>query len=130
MRNRTATYSSELVFGALADPTRRSILDLLRSGRQSAGRIADGFTVSRPAVSKHLALLVRANLIRVHCEGRHRFYELNAEPLKAVDSWLNVYRVFWSESLMRLKNFVENKNTQHTLADGRALKHGKERYSK
>ncbi|HTU46994.1 MAG TPA: metalloregulator ArsR/SmtB family transcription factor [Bryobacteraceae bacterium] len=127
MRNREATYSSKLVFSSLADPTRRSILDLLCSGRRAAGRIADGFNMSRPAVSKHLTFLVRANLIRVHREGRHRFYELNAEPLKVIDSWLNRYRVFWNESLIGLKEFVENETAQGTPTARRKVKQRKRR---
>ena len=71
------------------------MLDLLRQGSQSAGRIASAFPVSRPAISKHLRLLRRAHLIEERREGRHRFYHLNPEPLKAVDSWLDQYRVFW-----------------------------------
>src|SRR6516225_7186118 len=98
MRNRSVTYSSEATFGALADPTRRAVLDLLRRGSQPAGRIASAFPVSRPAISKHLRLLRRAHLVREHREGRHRVYQLNPEPLRAVDSWIEQYRVFWAAS--------------------------------
>jgi len=83
--------------------------------------------MSRPAVSKHLTFLVRANLIRVHREGRHRFYELNAEPLKVIDSWLNRYRVFWNESLIGLKEFVENETAQGTPTARRKVKQRKRR---
>jgi DNA-binding transcriptional ArsR family regulator len=107
MRNRSVTYSAEKTFSALADPTRRAVLDILRSGRQPAGRIAQAFPVSRPAISKHLRLLRRAHLVREQREGRHRFYQLNPEPLKQVDSWLERYRVFWSANLASLKAFVE-----------------------
>ena len=107
MRNRSVTYSAEQTFNALADPTRRAVLDLLRHGRQPAGRIAQAFPVSRPAISKHLRLLRRAHLVEERREGRHRLYQLNPEPLKAVDSWLEQYRVFWRANLTRLKAFVE-----------------------
>ncbi len=63
--------------------------------------------MSRPAVSKHLRLLRRAHLVREHREGRNRIYRLNPEPLKAVDSWLEHYRVFWQTNLNNLKTFVE-----------------------
>jgi DNA-binding transcriptional ArsR family regulator len=106
------TYNAEKIFGALADPTRRAVLDLLCGGRQHAGRIAASFNISRPAVTKHVRLLLRAHLIREHREGRYRFYELNAEPLKAVDSWLNSYKAFWSASLVGLKNYVENEEAK------------------
>ena len=107
MRNRSVTYSPEATFQALADPTRRAVLDLLRRGSQPAGEIAGAFPVSRPAISKHLRLLRRAHLVREHREGRHRVYQLNPDPLRAVDSWLDQYRNFWTMSLTNLKNFVE-----------------------
>jgi DNA-binding transcriptional ArsR family regulator len=107
MRHRSVTYSPEATFSALADPTRRAVLDLLRRGSQPAGQIASAFPVSRPAISKHLRLLRRAHLVEERREGRHRVYQLNPEPLKAVDSWLNHYRAFWQTSLTSLKAFVE-----------------------
>ena len=111
MRDRSVTYPAarnpELTFQALADPTRRAVLDLLRRGSQPAGQIASAFPVSRPAISKHLRLLRRAHLVREHREGRHRVYRLNPEPLRAVDSWIEQYRAFWTHSLNNLKAFVE-----------------------
>jgi DNA-binding transcriptional ArsR family regulator len=107
MRNQKVTYSPEATFSALADPTRRAVLDLLRKGRQPAGQIAQAFPISRPAISKHLRLLRRAHLVNEQREGRNRFYHLNPGPLKAVDSWLEQYRSFWSTSLSNLKAFVE-----------------------
>ena len=120
MRNRSVTYSPEATFQALADPTRRAVLDLLRRGRQPAGQIAGAFPVSRPAISKHLRLLRRAHLVQEHREGRHRVYQLNPEPLRAVDSWLDQYRRFWTANLASLKAFVEaeyaNETRRHRAA--------------
>src|SRR6476661_4184291 len=107
MRNRSVTYSVEAAFHALADPTRRALLDLLRQGTQPAGQIARAFPISRPAISKHLRLLRRAHLVQERREGRNRLYQLNPEPLKAVDTWLQQYRVFWETNLNSLKAFVE-----------------------
>jgi DNA-binding transcriptional ArsR family regulator len=107
MSNRRVTYSAGAVFSALADPTRRAVLDLLRRGSLPAGVIARAFPVSRPAISKHLRLLRRAHLVRERREGRRRLYQLNPEPLRAVDSWLEHYRSFWQMSLTDLKTFVE-----------------------
>jgi len=107
MRNRSVTYSPEPTFQALADPTRRAVLDLLRSGARPAGQIAAAFPVSRPAISKHLRQLRKASLVVESRSGRHRVYRLNAEPLKAVDAWLEEYRRFWQISLDSLKSFVE-----------------------
>jgi DNA-binding transcriptional ArsR family regulator len=120
MRNRSVTYSSEATFQALSDPTRRAVLDLLRAGSHPAGRIASSFPVSRPAISKHLRLLRRAHLVEERREGRNRLYSLNPEPLKAVDSWLEQYRVFWMHSLTNLKTFVEAEYAKES-----AQKHGK-----
>jgi len=118
MRHRSVTYSpariAEATFQALADPTRRAVLDLLRRGSQPAGQIAGAFPVSRPAISKHLRLLRRAHLVREHREGRLRVYQLNPEPLRAVDSWLEQYRSFWSASLSSLKAFVEAEHARES----------------
>jgi DNA-binding transcriptional ArsR family regulator len=108
MRNQSVTYSAESTFHALADPTRRAVLDLLRRGEQPAGKIANAFPVSRPAISKHLRQLRKAHLVVEHRRGRHRLYQLNPEPLKAVDSWLEEYRRFWQMNLESLKTFVED----------------------
>jgi DNA-binding transcriptional ArsR family regulator len=117
MRNRSVTYSTEATFQVLADPTRRAVLDLLRSGTQPAGQIARAFPISRPAISKHLRLLRRAHLVQERREGRHRLYQLNPEPLKAVDSWLEQYRVFWQTSLTNLKTFVEAEYAKESAHD-------------
>ena len=117
MRNRSVTHSTErneATFQALADPTRRAVLDLLRRGSQPAGQIASAFPVSRPAISKHLRLLRRAHLVREHREGRNRVYQLNPEPLRAVDLWIEQYRVFWTANLNSLKAFVESEYEKET----------------
>lgn len=107
MRHRSVTYFTEAVFSALADPTRRAVLDLLRRGSLPAGRIAEAFPVSRPAVSKHLRLLRRARLVEESRHGRNRVYRLNPGPLRVVDTWLDGYRSFWQASLANLKSYVE-----------------------
>lgn len=127
MRNRSVTYSPEAAFHALADPTRRAVLDLLRKGIQPAGQIAQAFPVSRPAISKHLRLLRRAQLVQEKREGRHRLYQLNPEPLKAVDSWLQQYRVFWQANLNSLKAFVEAEHARETAGLGDSRKAGAKR---
>ncbi len=114
MRNRSVTHSSEATFQALADPTRRAVLDLLRRGSQPAGHIAQAFPVSRPAISKHLRLLRSAHLVLEHRQGRNRVYQLNPEPLRAVDSWLEHYRSFWSANLASLKAFVEAEHAKES----------------
>lgn len=121
MRHHMVTRSTEVAFDALADATRRAVLDLLRRGSLPAGEIARAFPVSRPAVSKHLRLLRRARLVFERRKGRYRYYRLNPAPLKAVDSWLSPYRTFWQSHLASLKTFVESER------GGKVLGHRKPR---
>jgi DNA-binding transcriptional ArsR family regulator len=119
MRSRKVTYSPDSTFAAVADPTRRAVLDLLRHGSLPAGAIAKQFPISRPAISKHLRLLRRARLVREHRQGRLRLYRLHPEPLKAVDAWLQDYRRFWQASLSGLKEFVESEYAKEVPASRR-----------
>jgi DNA-binding transcriptional ArsR family regulator len=96
------------VFKAMADPTRRAILDRLRHRRRSVNEIAHHFPVSRPAISKHLRILRRARLVVEQREGRNRIYGLNPLPLGRVDLWLEQYRSSLRRSLRRLKAYVES----------------------
>ena len=95
------------VFQALADDTRREILDLLRAGERSAGELSDGFPVSRPAISRHLRILREAGLVERRKDAQSRIYRLSPEALREVDRWLSSYRVFWSARLHDLKRYVE-----------------------
>jgi DNA-binding transcriptional ArsR family regulator len=101
------TKHQDEVFRALADPTRRQILDILREGPLPAGDIAGIFPVSRPAISKHLRALRAARLVEEERTGRQRVYAINPHALRPVDSWLAPYRQFWVTSLLRLKEHVE-----------------------
>ena len=105
--SRVRRPSADAVFRALADPTRRHILSLLRERRRSVGEIASNFRVSRPAISKHLRLLRSAGLVIDRPEGTARLCELNAVPLQQIDAWLETYKMFWGTSLERLKAHVE-----------------------
>ena len=105
----TALATPDVVFKALADPTRREILSLLREGGATVGDIAGNFHMSRPAVSKHLRQLRAAGLVVDRPVGTSRICELNAEPLHAVDDYISAYRSFWRKSLVRLKTYVEEK---------------------
>ena len=97
-------------FAALADPTRRSILDLLREQPTlTAGEIAAHFPrISRPAVSKHLRVLRRARLVSARERGRERHYRIDARPLGEIyRRWLLSFAPLWEESLTQLKRQVE-----------------------
>ncbi|MGH7737911.1 MAG: metalloregulator ArsR/SmtB family transcription factor [Candidatus Tyrphobacter sp.] len=95
------------VFRAVADPTRRDILRLLRANALPVGEIARNFRTSRPAISKHLALLRSAGLVRTRRRGTTRLCELDAAPLVAIRDWLSDYEAFWARRLKHLKNYVE-----------------------
>jgi len=98
---------NDAVFRAIADPTRREILSLLRGGQQTVGEIAGNFRVSRPAISKHLRLLRSAGLVVTRQDGTARLCGLNAKPLRAINDWLRDYEAFWSQTMRNLKNYVE-----------------------
>ncbi len=95
------------VFGALANPVRRRILELLADGPLNAGTIAGGFELSRPAVSEHLAVLRRAGLVREEVRGRERHYTLAAGPLAELDDWLRPFERYWRRTLRDLRDHVE-----------------------
>jgi DNA-binding transcriptional ArsR family regulator len=97
----------DLVFKAIADPTRREILGLLSGGRHTVNQIAGNFRISRPAISKHLHLLRRAGLVITRKKGTASICELNGKPLRAVNDWLRDYEAFWDESLRNLRRYVE-----------------------
>ncbi len=97
----------DLVFKALADPTRRRILGLLRGGSRNVNEIAQDFQTSRPAISKHLRLLRAAGLIHTRKQGTANFCELNSTPLRVVDEWLRDYDIYWDDTLSNLKHYVE-----------------------
>jgi DNA-binding transcriptional ArsR family regulator len=112
------------VFAAIADPTRREILDLLRAEPRRAGEIAEHFPeISRPAVSKHLRILRSARLCRVRASGRERRYEIDPRTLTDVDAWLARYRSLWSSKLGSLKTYVEHRRPS-TPATRRARRAG------
>ena len=90
------------VFVALADPTRRRIMDLLSDGDKPVHALSDTFDVSRPAISQHLRVLREANLVQEHRVGRERHYRLHAAALREVAMWVARYDRFWDERLTML----------------------------
>jgi DNA-binding transcriptional ArsR family regulator len=86
-------------FTAIADPTRRDILALLRNGEQPAGALVEALGLPQPNVSKHLKALREAGLVRIRIDGPRRVYSLDAAPLAEIDQWLASYRAFWSKKL-------------------------------
>ncbi|MCW5874724.1 MAG: winged helix-turn-helix transcriptional regulator [Anaerolineales bacterium] len=95
-----------LTFSALADPTRRAILERLAAGRASVSELAAPFHISLPAISRHLKVLERAGLIARGRDAQWRPAQLQAEPLKDVSIWLERYRSNWEESYERLDEYL------------------------
>jgi DNA-binding transcriptional ArsR family regulator len=86
-------------YRAIADSTRRAILDALAERERSVGDLCELFHVSQPAVSQHLKVLRESGLVRVESRGRHRFYALEPGPLREVHDWVGHYERFWNAKL-------------------------------
>ena len=97
----------DLVFSALADPTRRAILARLALGESAVGELAQPFDMTLPAISKHLKVLERAGLIARGRDAQRRPCRLAAEPLREVLEWVSDYRQFWDQRLDRLQAYLE-----------------------
>jgi DNA-binding transcriptional ArsR family regulator len=91
-----------VVFGALADPTRRAIIARLAEGDATVTELAEPFSISMPAISRHLKVLERAGLISRSRSGQWRSSTLEAAPLKEATDWMERYRIFWDVSFDRL----------------------------
>jgi DNA-binding transcriptional ArsR family regulator len=94
-------------YAALAEPSRRQILDLLRDGERSVNDLVARLDLSQPGVSKHLKVLREAGLVDVRPDGKRRWYGLRAEPLAEVADWLEPYRRHWSDRLDALERHLE-----------------------
>lgn len=98
---------SGTLYDAVADPTRRRILDLLRQREQPVNDLVAALGVAQPNVSKHLRALTDVGLVRARAEGRRRVYTLRAEPLRELDVWLAPYRRFWADRLDALEAHLD-----------------------
>jgi DNA-binding transcriptional ArsR family regulator len=87
------------VLQALADPSRRTVLEILRDHPATAGELADALPIARPGVSRHLRVLREAGLVEVRAEAQRRIYTLRPEALVEVDEWLDGYRALWQNRL-------------------------------
>lgn len=117
--------SLSTTFAALADPTRRAILARLAQGSATVQELSAPFTMSGPAISKHLRVLERAGLISQGREAQWRPCRLEAAPIKAVADWTESYRRFWEESFDRLGDYLEV--LQDRSAAGKEAARGKTR---
>ena len=95
------------LFRALADPTRRDILLMLRGTDMTIAQVADNFDMTRAAVKKHLTVLSDGGLITVHAQGRERYNTLNPNALSPIRDWLSFFDAFWDARLDDLKSAIE-----------------------
>jgi len=94
-------------FEVLAEPNRRHILDLLRERERAVGDLVDQLAVSQPAISKHLRVLREAGFVEVRADAQRRLYRVRAEPLRAIDEWLEPYRRLWASRLDDLERHLD-----------------------
>ncbi len=115
VRTRRAAAPDPLsaVFGALADPTRRAILDRLGTGVHSVTELAEPFRMSQPSLSKHLKVLERAGLVVRGRDAQWRPRALRAAPLKEADAYLEKFRKLWDERLDRMELYLEKLQSDH-----------------
>lgn len=115
------------VFNAIAEPRRREIINVLRSGRAHAvGDVVKALRIPQPAVSKHLGVLRKVGIVSVTKHGQRRLYRLNAEELKPVHDWVKTYERFWTHQLDRIKERAERKVTERIAHDSGPAKNQEE----
>lgn len=99
------------VFHAIADPTRRHLMQQLTAGDRSIAALVEGLPISRTAVKKHLQVLADAGLVVPYKHGRETRYHLHVEPLAAVKSWVSFFEIYWDDKLAALARWVESEDS-------------------
>jgi len=108
------------VFQAIADPTRREIINLIAHKSLNLNSVAENFAVSRPAISKHIKILTECGLIVIRQQGRERYCEARLQKLNEVSDWVEQYKKFWNARLDALEDYL-------TDIQSKKKKHGKKR---
>lgn len=101
------------VFQAIADPTRREIINMLAQKSLNLNAVAENFNISRPAISKHIKILTECGLIAIKQQGRERYCEAKLQKLNEVSDWVEQYKIFWTGKLDALEDFL-SKETPKT----------------
>jgi DNA-binding transcriptional ArsR family regulator len=101
------------VFQAIADPTRREIINLVANQNLNLNAVADNFNISRPAISKHIKILTECGLIIIKQQGRERYCEAQLNTLKEVSAWTDQYRTFWNGKLNALELHLDKKTIKN-----------------
>jgi DNA-binding transcriptional ArsR family regulator len=114
------------VFQAIADPTRREIINMLAYKSLNLNSVAENFNVSRPAISKHIKILTECGLVVINQQGRERYCEAKLDKLNEVSHWVEKYRAFWTKKLDALENFLNELQVKEKTSTRRKRKrHGK-----
>jgi len=100
------------VFQAIADPTRRQIINLLAGQQLNLNAVADNFDISRPAISKHIKILTECGLITIKQQGRERYCRADLKKLEQVAKWTDQYRALWTSKLDALEDFLTKEETE------------------
>jgi DNA-binding transcriptional ArsR family regulator len=100
------------VFQAIADPTRREIIDLIATQSLPVNEVANRFEISRPAVSKHIKILNECGLVVIQKKGRKRYCRADVRKLKKVSDWANKYQKFWTKKLDSLDTLLKEQNNE------------------
>ena len=114
------------VFQAIADPTRREIINMIAHQSLHLNSVAEKFDISRPAISKHIKILTECGLITIKQQGRHRYCEAKLDKLNEVSGWVEQYRKFWTQKLDALEIYLDELQKKQ----GRKTKKSKQRASK
>jgi DNA-binding transcriptional ArsR family regulator len=110
------------VFQAIADPTRREIINLIAHKSLNLNAVAENFDVSRPAISKHIKILMECGLLVINQQGRERFCEAKLEKLTEVSDWIEQYRKFWNAKLDALDNYLQELQAKERVTPRTAKK--------
>jgi len=101
------------VFQAIADPTRRQIINLLSQKSMSLNSIAENFRISRPAISQHIKILTECGIVIIRQQGRQRFCDAKLETLGEVSNWVSQYHQFWNEKFNSLERYINKVQIQN-----------------
>ena len=113
------------VFQAIADPTRREIINMIASQSLNLNAVAENFDISRPAISKHIKILTECGLIIIRQQGRERYCDAQLHKLNEVSQWVEKYRIFWTGKLDALEHFLkEEKQASQKKRTKKKAKHG------
>jgi DNA-binding transcriptional ArsR family regulator len=99
-------------FNAVAEPRRRQILSYLAQCERPVGEIVANLSLDQPSVSKHLRVLRSVGLVRVRCDGRHKYYRTNAEAIRPLHEWAGTFERYWQHQLLGVKKLAEEKMNQ------------------